>query len=393
MKTSRAIALVAKREITQRVREKSFLVSTLFSLGIIALVAFLPVFFGNNDAGFKVGVTGDVPAALRSALDGAPVVSGDGKLRLVDLDDPSVAEDAVADGDVDAAVINSAEVVVNEEAAPELEATLQAIARQVRVATTLQDAGVSSDGAARALDPQPLQIRALNPPAPNQDARQTVAWIGVLLLYGQLFGYGYWVSMGVLEEKASRVVELVLSKIRPSQLLGGKVIGIGLLGLSQLLIIVGVGLAITIATGSIELPPDTAGIVGIVVVWFLLGYAFYACCFAVAGSLVSRMDELQSTTAPMSVLLVGSFFLAIFSLDDPNSALARFGSFFPPSAPLVMPQRLAVDAASWLESGLSMLLIVVLTAALVPLAGRIYAGAILRTGGPVKLRDAWRSAA
>jgi ABC-2 type transport system permease protein len=390
---SRAIRLVAKREITQRVREKAFLVSTLFSLAVIAVVVFLPALLDNDESGFAIGVTQDVPQEMRGALAGARVLAGGGELRLVDLDDAGAAEDAVRSGDVDAALINGTEVVVDQQAPPEFEATLQGIAQQMRVTSALRDAGVPIDRAAEALDPQPLEIRALNPPDPNEESRQGVAWVGVLLLYGQIFAYGYWVSMGVLEEKASRVVELVLSKIRPSQLLAGKVIGIGLLGLSQLLIVVGVGLAVAIATGSIDLPPGTAGVIGIVVAWFLLGYAFYACCFAVAGSLVSRMEELQSTTAPMSVLLVGSFFLAIFSLNDPDSMLARIGSFFPPSAPLIMPQRLAANAASWLESGLSMVLIVIVTAALIPLAGRIYAGAILRTGGPVKIREAWRSSA
>lgn len=154
-----------------------------------------------------------------------------------------------------------------------------------------------------------------------------------------------------------------------------------------------VGLTVAIVSGSIDLPPGTAGIIGIVLAWFLLGYAFYACLFAVAGALVSRMEEIQSTTAPMSVLLIGSLFVAIFALDDPDSMLAQVASFVPPSAPLVMPQRLAVEAASGLESGLSMLLTAIVTALLIPLAGRIYAGAILRLGAPVRIKDAWRSAA
>lgn len=393
MKASQAIGLVAKRELTQRVREKSFVVSTGFSLAVIAVVAFLPVLFGEDDEGFKVGVTAEVPQALRTALRSDDLVIGDGKMNLVDLADEREAVEAVRAGDVEAAVVGPTEVIVDKEAPPELEAILQGVAGQIRVTDALQDAGVPPEEAAEALDPQPLQIRALNPPDADQEARQTVAWVGVLLLYGQLFGYGYWVAMGVVEEKASRVVEIVLSKIRPSQLLAGKVIGIGLLGLGQLIIIVVVGLTVAILSGSIELPPGTAGIIGVVLAWFLLGYAFYACCFAVAGALVSRMEELQSTTAPMSVLLVGSFFLAIFALNDPESTLAQVGSFLPPSAPLIMPQRIAVEAASTLESALSMLVTAGVTALLIPLAGRIYAGAIMRAGGPVKIKDAWRSAA
>jgi ABC-2 type transport system permease protein len=392
MRAAQAIRLVANRELTQRSREKSFLVSTVFSLVVIAVVAFLPALMGDDD-GFKVGVTPDVPEEMRTALTSQQVVSDQGDIDLVELEDVDRVEAAVEAGDVEAAIIGSSEVVVDREAPPELEATLQGVARQLRVVGAFAEAGVPRDQVQEALDPQPLEIRALNPVDENQEARQTVAWVGVLVLYGQLFGYGYWVSLGVVEEKASRVVEIVLSKIRASHLLAGKVIGIGLLGLAQLIIIVAVGVTVAIVTGSIDLPPGTAGIIAVVLAWFLLGYAFYSCCFAVAGALVSRMEELQSTIAPMSVLLVGSFFVAIFALEDPESTLAQIGSFLPPSAPLIMPQRLAAEAASGLESALSMLLTAAATALLVPLAGRLYAGAIMRTGGPVKIKDAWQSAA
>jgi ABC-2 type transport system permease protein len=392
VKPSRAIRLVAKRELTQRVREKSFVVSTVFSLAVIAVVAFLPALFGDDD-GFKVGLSRDVPEELRTALDGDRIVSSQGELELVDLGDVDDAEAAVESGDVDAAVTGATEVLVDQEAAPELEAILQGTARQIRVVDALEDAGVPPGDAQEALDPQPLEFRALNPSDANQDARKTVAWVGVLLLYGQLFAFGYWVALGVLEEKASRVVEIVLAKIRPTQLLAGKVIGIGLLGLSQLVTIVAVGLVVAIMSGSIDLPPGTAGIIGIVLAWFILGYAFYSCLWAVAGALVSRMEEVQSTTAPMSVLLVGSLFLAIYATGDPDSTLALVGSLLPPSAPLILPQRVAAEAASGLEAAVSIVVTAAATALLIPLAGRIYSGAIMRTGGPVKIKEAWRSVA
>jgi ABC-2 type transport system permease protein len=93
------------------------------------------------------------------------------------------------------------------------------------------------------------------------------------------------------------------------------------------------------------------------------------------------------------VLLVGSLFLAIYATGDPDSTLALVGSLLPPSAPLILPQRVAAEAASGLEAAVSIVVTAAATALLIPLAGRIYSGAIMRTGGPVKIKEAWRSVA
>jgi ABC-2 type transport system permease protein len=187
---------------------------------------------------------------------------------------------------------------------------------------------------------------------------------------------------------------VLLAAVRPVQLLAGKIIGIGLVGLIQLAIIGVLGLAVATWSGSITLPPDAWGTIGSVLLWFLLGYAFYSSLFAVAGAIVSRQEELQNTATPLNLLMLASFFVA-FSTSlgaGADSTLAKVSTFLPPVAPLVMPVRIAGgDAAPW-EIAASLAVMLVSIVAVVVLAARLYEGAILRTGARVKLGDAWRSA-
>jgi ABC-2 type transport system permease protein len=127
-------------------------------------------------------------------------------------------------------------------------------------------------------------------------------------------------------------------------------------------------------------------------VWFVVGYAFYACLFACAGALVPRQEELQSVTTPLTFLLLISFFISFAVLDNPDGTLAHVTAFIPMTAPIAMPARIALGEAPAGEVVAALVITLAAAAALIPLAGRIYSGAVLRTGQTVKLRDAWQSA-
>ena len=393
MSRRQGILLVMRRELGERIREKSFLVSTIISVAIIGVVALLPSFLGDGPDEVTVGAVGDDPRAVATALEETTKSSDELRVEARNFESEEQARRAVEGGDIDAALIGATSVVVDEELSPELRAVLQTTAQQAQVLDAFADAGVDSEQSSRALEPARIDVEAINPPSPHRDDRRTVATIGAFLLFGQIFGYGFWVSMGVVEEKSSRVVEVLLSKIRPSQLLAGKVIGIGILGLVQLAAIAAFGITIALITDVIEIPPGTVGTIGLVFLYFIIGYAFYSCSFAVAGAIVSRQEELQSTTAPLSLMLYASFFLAFFALNNPDSVMAQVASYVPASAPLTMPQRVAYGSASGLEAALSIALSLAVTALLIPLAARLYSGAILRMGGQVKLKEAWRQAA
>ena len=269
---------------------------------------------------------------------------------------------------------------------------VQASERNVRLAALLDQHGVTTEE--RAAANAPLGVQTLEPPPPaHRPENAQVAFVAVILLYGQLFGYGIWVASGVIEEKASRVVELLLSAIRPKQLLAGKIVGIGILGLGQLIVVATFAIVLALVTGAIKVPLSAIGAAGLVVGWFILGFAFYASLFAAAGALASRMEELQNVIVPINLIILVSFFISIGALQNPDGTLVTVASLVPTSAPLAMPVRIVLGAAPAWQIALSLALIIGSTILLVPAAARLYMGAILRSGGRVKIRDAWRAAA
>ena len=380
------VALVVRREITTRIRERSFLISTAVTLLIIVAVIVLPAIFSRGDDDVTVGVVGPtatVEPALRAAAG-----ADDAKVTVRALGDEAAARDAVDAGDVDAVFLGADRVLVKDDLDGTAEQIVQGAYRQVATAQRLQSAGLDPGAVGRALDVPPLAVTALDPPDPNSDQRRAAAYFGVLLLYFQLVGYGVWVALGVVEEKSSRVVELLLSTLRPWQLLAGKVIGIGVLALGQLVLTAAVGVGAAVASGVVDVPSGILGVAGQVILWFLLGFAFYACLFAALASLVSRQEEVQNATTPLTVLLLGSFFLALAGLNSPDSGFVHVASLVPPFSTMVMPIRWAAgDAPAW-EVLLAIALMLVAVVLLIRLAGRIYAGAVLRSGPKVKLKDA-----
>ncbi len=380
------VALVARREITTRVRERSFVISTLITLLIIAAVIVVPALLDRGGDKVTAGLVG-APAAVEPALQQA-ATAADVELVLERYGDEAAARTAVQDGDVDAVFLGGERVLVKEDLDGDAEQVVQTAYRQAAAAQRLADAGIDPGAAGRALDVPPLAVTAIDPPDPDADVRRGAAYFGVLLLYFQLFGYGLWVALGVVEEKSSRVVELLLATLRPWQLLAGKIIGIGLLGLGQLVLTGAVGIAAALVTGAVDVPSGVLGVAGQVLVWFLLGFAFYACLFAALAALVSRQEEIQNVTTPLSVLLLGSFFLAIAALNSPDTTLVRVTSIVPPFSTMVMPIRWAAGDAPLWELALAVGLMVAAVVGLVRLAGWIYAGAVLRSGPRVKLSEA-----
>ena len=380
------VPLVVRREITSRIRERSFLVSTVITLLIVAAVVVVPALFDSGGDDVTVGLVGDA-AVVEPALPQAAQVQDVG-LTVTRYPDEAAGRAAVEAGDGDAVFVGTERVIVDSALTGSTEQVVQTAYRQAAGAARLATAGLDATAVGRALDVPPLAVTAIDPPDPDSDSRRGAAFFGVLLLYFQLLGYGVWVALGVVEEKSSRVVELLLATLRPWQLLAGKVIGIGLLGLGQLVLTGLVGGAAAVATGAVDVPTGIAGVAGQVIVWFLLGFAFYACLYAALAALVSRQEEVQNVTAPLSVLLVGSFFLALTAMNNPDGGLVRVTSIVPPFSTMVMPIRWAAGDAPLWEVGVSMLLMMVAVVALIRVAGRIYAGAVLRSGPRVKLRDA-----
>jgi ABC-2 type transport system permease protein len=219
-----------------------------------------------------------------------------------------------------------------------------------------------------------------------------IANVGVIFLFISIFSFGYWVLSGVVEEKQSRVVEVVLSTVRPRDLLMGKVLGIGILGLVQLVVLVTTGLVAANVLGTFTLPATTMPALVQLVIWFILGYTLYSTLFAVLGALASRMEEASNATMPIQFLAMGSYFVALLVvINDPDGTVARIASLFPPAAPMVIPMRTALGGIEPWEVLLSIAVTIVFIYGLFALGARVYSGAVLQTAGRIKLRDAWRS--
>ncbi len=385
------VRLIAGREVRERIRSKAFRISTGVSLAFVLTVAILPgILAHDGPTTYDVGVFGDGSDALAARL---PVVAAAGDrtaVRVHQLTGEDEGRRLVRTGALDAAVGGGA-VIVDKKLGDRLAILVQGANRLVVGEAALAGAGVRGDAAGRILSPRPLEVRALHPKTKAETDREGLVFVGTVLLYGQLLGFGYWVASGVVEEKVSRVVEILLAKAAPAQLLAGKVTGIGVVGLVQLVTFVVLGLAAARLSGTIDLPAQTVSVAAQVVGWFVLGFAFYSCLFAMGGALASRVEELQSTTTPLTFLAMASLFAAINTGGDPGGSVAKVATFVPFSAPMVLPIRVAAGEVGLGTVLLSVAIVLAAIAGVMTLAARVYAGGALHLRGQLKLRSALRA--
>ncbi|MGY2085231.1 ABC transporter permease [Blastococcus sp. SYSU DS0539] len=379
------VRLVAARELSTRLRDKSFIISSIVILVVILGAMAFQVVISSGGEESRIGVVGG-DASVTAALE-AQGEALDVDVAVVELADEDAARTAVEVEDVDGALLGGAdpELVVRESAGGTLEAIVQGAVGQLALAQQLADAGVTQ------LDVPEVAVTPLDPDAAADDQRIITAIIGVVLLYSLLILFGQFIAQGVVEEKASRVVELLLATMRPWQLLAGKILGLGVLALGQMVLIGVVGVGGALVFDVVEVPGELIGTVLTVIAWFLVGYAFYAAVFAVAASLVSRQEDLATVIMPTSMVLIVAFFVGIQAAADPSGGLARVTSYVPGLSPLVMPVRQAAGEVALWEVELAVLLMLVAITLIVRLGGRIYAGALLRTSGKVKVREALRA--
>jgi len=200
------------------------------------------------------------------------------------------------------------------------------------------------------------------------------------------------VLSGVVEEKSSRTVEVLLARIPARNLLAGKIVGIGLLGLAQIAATAIVALIAASLADSFDVPAVRGTVIVWAVVWFVLGYALYATVFGTLGSLASRTEDASSVTGPVSVILFLGFIISFAAIGSADTTWARLVAWVPLTAPLAMPNRIAMGAATWWDPVIATLLTLATIAGLVVLGGRIYTRAILHTGATLSLGEAWRGA-
>lgn len=384
-----AVRLIAGREISTRARSKAYSITTLV---MTVLVVLLSVFFRltSGDDAVQVGVADE---SLAAAVEASGESVGTSIEAAVIGDDDGRTQ--VADGTISAYVSAPDGVVtavVQKDLDGELETALNALSGQLALSEAITELGGDPAAVEDRLRSAEVAVEPLEEPFDYNTQQLLLGALAGIMIYVALLVSGQLVAQGVVEEKTSRVVELLLATVRPWQLMVGKVLGIGVVGLTQLLIIAGVGVASAVALDTLTIELSAAvGTVVWLLVWFALGFVMYALIFAAAAALVSRQEEVQAVVTPASMVIVIGYVIGISVLpSDPDNRLAEIVSLVPLFAPTLMPMRLAMGGVPAWQAALSVALVVALIPVLVWLAGRIYRNALMRTGSRVKVRDALR---
>jgi ABC-2 type transport system permease protein len=227
------------------------------------------------------------------------------------------------------------------------------------------------------------------PSSPFEFTTNVLGALGVcIVLFVTLGAYGQYVAQGVVEEKATRMIEILLASIRPSELLAGKVLGIGFVAILQLAIVGSAALITVGLTKGASIPALGVGYVLAYLVWFVLGYLLYAMALAAVAVLVSRPEEVPYVTAPVVLGLAFSYLLMFVGLSDPTNPLIVVLSIFPPCSPILMTLRIAYGVAPIWQVLVAMALIIAAIVGLTWVAGRTYANSAMQFGARVRFLDA-----
>ena len=348
--------LVAEREIGSKLRSKAFIISTAI-LFAIALAGILFAGFASKDAtGTPVAVVGTASEA----------VSGIAGIEPTQVADRAAAEALVRDGEVDAAIVID----------PSSPAGFTVIADSQAPTTLLLT-----------LAKVPT-VELLNPPTTDEGLRYLVA-IGfgvVFLMAASLFGST--IAQSVVEEKQTRVVEILISAIPARTLLAGKVIGNTILAMGQVLGLAAIAIVGLTVTGQAALLQGLGAPIVWFAIFFLFGFILLASLFAAAAAMVSRQEDIGSTTMPLTMLIMAPYMLVILFNDNP--LVMSIMSYVPFSAPVGMPMRLFLGEAQWWEPLLSLVILLATCVAAIWVGAKIYENSLLRMGARVKLGEALR---
>lgn len=388
------IRIIALREIIERSRSKVFRFATVgIALVVAGGIVALSMFSGSSEP-LTIGLGGEVFEGLETDID--LVADGLGEeVTVVTYPSAASAKNAVRDKVIAVALIDNATIVTN--SGPTTAETV-ILTTAVNVAGRRivgEQLGLNPDEIAAIVQPVSLESEELDQSDPDEVAKSAVAYASGLLLFVTIMMFGQFVAYGIVEEKQNRVVEVLLSRVDSTSLLIGKVVGIGFLGLFQVAVIVTAAVVATSLVPSntlaeIDLSVINVGIYLSLLGWYILGFLMFSFVYAAFGATVSRLEDLQSVAFIPVMLIMPAYLLVTISLGGNISALTRAGSFFPFWAPIVMPLRIVTgDAALW-EVVVSIAVVIVTIWLIVRFAARVYKGAALRTGGKVKITEAYR---
>jgi ABC-2 type transport system permease protein len=377
--------LVARREINDRGRAKSFWIASVLLIIAVAAAAVIPALVqGGGKSTARIGIVGNTPALTQAAREAGQIAGTD--VAVVSLPDVAAADAQLRAGALTAVLVRNSEVLVKQVSVfggSGIETTLSQVVSLQKLFAQLPPSEVEKVVSQRIA----LPVRGVLPAGRSAADRFTGLAVAILM-YVILLTYGVRITIGVGEEKASRVVEVLLSTLRPVQLLAGKVIGMGLLALGQIAAVVATYLILGHVVGAHAVRGASFGVVLAGALWLVLGYAFYCTAFAAAGSLITRQSDAYNAALPLQIPLILAYALTYTVIYSTSvNPLFHALAFIPFTAPVAMPVLVAVGAAPAWQIALSALISLASTAGMAWLAGTIYGRAILRTGSRLKVRQ------
>ncbi len=380
--------LVARREVLTRLTDKAFLLGTLVTFVLVCGFIGFQIWSEEGTDTYTVAATAEAGDTARLLAERVPEVDDAVVVEVLEVptDEAGVATLRDEDADVLLRPSDDGWTLVGDEGVPgDLAAASETVIRDAALAGNAEAAGTSLSELQRGSS---LDTRLLQGNTDQQDFAQGMGVALAFLFYFAALGFGYALAGSVVEEKANRIVEIITTKIPVRQLLIGKIAGNALLAITQTALLVVVGLiGISFTELGAYLPALSAGF-GWFAGFFVIGFCFIACWWAVAGALASRAEDLQTTATPLSFLMMAVFFGSFLF----EGAALTVASYVPPFSCVLMPIRvLRGDAALW-EPFAAIGLLVLAMGATVVLAERIYRRALLQTQGRVTLRQAWSAA-
>ena len=349
-----SVTLVARREITMKLRSKAFLIST----GILMLAVLASILVG----GFLSATTSKTEVAATGAA--VALAEKLPNLKVTAVDSVEAAKDLVRDGTVEAAIIPSD-------------------GEPFDVSIIALDSVPSSLVAQLSTSPA---VELLEPNAVNPLLAYFAAIAFGIVFFMSAMTFGSTIAQSVVEEKQTRIVEILISTISVRALMAGKVIGNSILAFAQIALIAGLAAIGLTVTNQSALLASFGPSIAWFVVFFMFGFVMIAALYAATASLVSRQEDVGSATSPVMILVMLPYILVIAFNDNP--LVLAIMSYVPFSAPVGMPMRVFLGDAAWWEPLLSLAILFVTTVLVIILGSRIYSNALLRTGARVKLSDA-----
>lgn len=382
--------LVATREVVVRALNKGFLIGLVVNVVMIGgLIGFTSYMDGRTESFDVAVVAGDdsAAAALESAAGTAASDDQDIELNVVRVDSAAAAEAALEDESADA-WLSSGDGDAGgwtlsgwREPDDGLAALVESTVRDQVMAGRADAAGTTVDALTAGSDVETERLDG-NPVDPQ--IVFVAGFVLAFLFFMGAVGSGSMIAGSVIEEKQSRLVEIIATAVPLRQLLAGKIIGSSVIALAQNLLLAGVGLIGASFTDLSAILPAMSATMLWFVVFFTVGFVAVAALYAVAGSLASRTEDLQYTTSPLMMLLLGVY-VVTFSADG---MLERVLSYIPPASIVSMPVRVLNGDALWWEPLVSLLVLLLTTLGAVLLSERAYRGALMQTGG----RVSWKAA-